>query len=108
MSTDPLTPLVDDLAGRVAARLLPAVVNAIDARHLPTLAVPVAEAARALGVSPPLVRRLVASGRLDTLDEMDGIRVTVASLHAYAGHPLLPQLHEAPDEASNATEGVAS
>src|SRR5699024_10145967 len=97
MTVDPLAPFVDAVADRVAARLLPAVIETIDARNLPDLAVSVAEAARALAVSEPIVHRLVTAGHLDALKGMDGVRITVASLHAYAGHPLLAQLHLPPE-----------
>ncbi len=92
--SSPLDAFVDEIADQIIDRICPALIAAAEARRLPVLAVTIAEAADALNVHPDTVRRLVRDGRLDVLEDTGrATRVTVASLHAYAGHPLLPQLH---------------
>lgn len=94
MTADPLAPLVDEIAERIIDRIGPALVDAVQARHVPALAVSVADAATALAISPQTVRALVRDGHLVALTDVGtAMRVTVASLHAYAGHPPLPALH---------------
>lgn len=100
MTADPLAPLVDELADRIIDRLAPALIEAAESRRLPALAVPVAEAARSLRVHPDTVRKLITDGHLDRLEDVGTVMVTVASLHAYAGHPLAPQLHAVGEVAS--------
>lgn len=98
MTADPLAPLVDTLAERILDEITPALVEAVEARKLPALAVSVADAAAALHLSEQLVRRLVRTEHLTALDGVGtAMRITVASLHSYAGHPLKPQLHAAPE-----------
>lgn len=95
MTADPLAPLVDELADRIINQISPALVEAAEARRLPVLAVTITEAADALGLHPDTVSKLVRAGRLDVLDDVGrATRITVASLYAYAGQPMLPVLHE--------------
>lgn len=91
MTGDPLGPLVDAIADAVAARIT---AHTTPDDRLPTLAVTAPVAAEALGVSTKTVHRLIDAGHLTTLDGTTAVRVTVASLHAYAGQPMLPVLHE--------------
>ena len=96
MNADPWDTLVDQVAARVTAQVRPALVDAVEARKLPALAVKVSEAAEALSVSVDTIYKLIDDGDLDDLDDLGrAMRVTVASLHAYAGHPLTPKLREA-------------
>jgi excisionase family DNA binding protein len=93
-----LDALADDLAEAILDRLTPQVVAAAENRRLPALAVTATEAGQALSLHPETVRKLVRAGRLQALpDTGRALRVTVASLHAYAGHPLHAQLHEPAD-----------
>lgn len=88
-----LEALADDLAEMICERITPQVVAAATGRSVPTLAVTATEAGKALSVHPETVRKLVRMGRLEALpDTGRALRITVASLHAYAGHPLAPQL----------------
>lgn len=92
--SSPLDAFVDEIADQIIDRIRPALIAAAEARTLPVLAVTLAEAAEALNVHPDTISKLVKDGRLDVLDDVGrATRITVASLHAYAGHPLLPQLH---------------
>lgn len=93
MTVDPWDTLVDQVAARVTAQVRPALVDAVEARKLPALAVTVAEACEALGVGRDTVRNLIDLGHLEVLPDTGAVRhITVASLHRYAGWPLLPQL----------------
>lgn len=94
LTPNPLDQLVDAIAAQIIDRITPALTEAAESRRLPALAVSVAEASRALSLSDPIIRRLVREGHLTVVAGVDATRITVASLHAYAGHPLLPQLHE--------------